>query len=575
MRHCLFLVTSLLLVLMPALGAAQDASNAAPTPKLPIGMNLAGVNDYTPGYPFKNLMWGARPWLTRHAAGGGPFDTQLADRLELDENGYPLELPTTPAGADQPQVVFTLIPNVTEPGRYVVLYDGDGEVTAAMSTTVVESKPGRVALELKGKADDSGYEGIAITRSTRGNHVRNIRILAEADEKADLVANPFRDDFLAYCRQWHALRFIDWQVTNGSYEREWSGRKKQSFYTMVGRGGDAIGRWGKVPSDFALRFSGGVAIELMIQLANMTETDPWFCMPHRATEEYMTEFARLVKEKLDPKRKVYLEYSNEVWNWSFQQANWMLQSKIAADRVIAAGGRAPWKDGVEPEFPYEGGTVAKEGGVDHPERTGALVRRCFEQWEKVFDGADRARLVRVIAVQHAWPDTARRTAKWVMEHGGGDALSPAGYFGPDGKVYERWEQAGANLTADQVIADMNEVFERNSARWTREQAEIAKQHKLRYVVYEGGQHIEPKDQKPTDYLPALKAAQFHPGMYDLYLRNLALHQEIGCDLFVAFSSVGKQGTRWGSWGHQERYGQSPNEMPKLRALLDVNTPRGR
>lgn len=557
----------------PLRAEEPDGQPPSSRPRLPIGMNLTGITDYSPGYPFKNLMWGARPWLTRHAAGGGPFDTQFADKLALDEDGYPLELPITPEGADQPQVVFTLIPNVTEPGRYVVLYDGDGEITAAMSTQLVESKPNRVVLELKGKADDSAYEGIAITRSRKGNHVRNIRILAEADENADLVANPFREDFLEYCRQWHVLRFMDWQQTNGSFEKEWRNRKKPTFYTMVGLGGDAIGRWGKLPTDFELRFSGGVAVEIMIQLANMTRTDPWFCMPHRATTEYMTEFARLVKRSLDPGRKVYVEYSNELWNWGFHQAGWMLQSKIAADGMRAVSGRSGWKDDVEPEFPFEDGTVAKEGGVDHPERTGVLVRRCFECWEKVFDGPDRARMVRVIGVQHAWLDTARRTVNWVMANGGADAMSPAGYFGPDDTVYQRWEQAGAGLTADQVIADMNEVFERNSMKWTREQAEIAKHHKLRYVVYEGGQHIQPKDQKETDYLPALKAAQYHPGMYELYLRNFALHQEVGCDLFVAFSSVSKQGLRWGSWGHQERYGQSPDEMPKLRALLDVNLPR--
>ena len=119
---------------------------------------------------------------------------------------------------------------------------------------------------------------------------------------------------------------MDWMATNNSLAKEWSGRKRPGFYTMVGEEGDAIGRWGKPAGTFPQLFAGGVAPEIMILLANMTQTDPWFCMPHRATPEYMTEFARLVKAKLDPKRKVYLEYSNEVWNWGFQQAGWMLQS---------------------------------------------------------------------------------------------------------------------------------------------------------------------------------------------------------------------------------------------------------
>jgi hypothetical protein len=556
----------------PATAAQPAQATSAGITRLSMGMNLAGINDYSPGYPFKNLMWGARPWLTKNADGNGPFNTEFADRLPLDAEGYPLEVPYKPNGATQPQTVFTIIPNVTEPGRYVVLYDGEGEVTAAMTTKLVSSAPGRVVLNLAGGAKDEALEGVAIKRSAKNNRIRNIRILAEADEKTDLEANPFRRDFLDYCKQWHALRFMDWMATNSSLAKEWRGRRLPGFYTMVGEGGDAIGRWGKPASEFQQLFSGGVALEIMVQLANLTKTDPWFCMPHRATPEYMTEFAKLVKAKLDPNLKVYVEYSNEVWNWGFQQAGWMLQSKLAGDAVIASGMRA-WKNDLLPDFPYDGGSVAKEGGEGHPERMAALDRRCFAAWEHVFADKDRARLIRVVGVQHAWTDTARRTAKWVVEHGGADAIAPAGYFGPNQEIYSRWEAAGASLTPERVIADMNEAFDTDSAKWTRDIAAIAKLYKLRYMVYEGGQHIQPKDQQVTPYMSALKAAQYHPGMYKVYMKNFALHQEIGCELFMAFSSISKQGTRWGSWGHQEYYGQSRSAIPKFGALLDVNTPK--
>jgi len=551
--------------------ARPSASAPGVAVQLPIGMNLAPVNDYTPGFPFKNLMWGARPWETHNLDGSGPYNTGVADQFPLDANGYPLEVPYQPAGVAQPQTVFTIIPNVTEAGRYVVLYDGEGEITAALSSKVVSSTPGRVVLQLACRGNDS-YEAIAIKRSKKGNHVRNIRILAEADEKADLQANPFREDFLTYCKQWHVLRFMDWMATNDSLEKEWQNRKLPSFYTMVGTSGDAIGRSGKLPSRFMQRFSGGVAVEILIQLANMTKTDPWFCMPHRATPEYMTNFAQLVKAKLDPNLKVCLEYSNEVWNGGFAQASWMLQSKVAGDAVIASGKRA-WKNDLVPELPYEDGTVARDGGDGHPERMAALDRRCFAAWESVFTGNDRARLVRVVGVQHAWADAARRTAKWVVEHGGADALSPGGYVGPNERIYARWETAGASVTPEQVIADLNEAFEQDSAKWTRSIAAIAKQYKLRFVVYEGGQHLQPLNQRETPYMPALKAAQHHPEMYKIYMKNFALHQQLGCELFCAFDSISRQGLRWGSWGHQEYYGQPRSEIPKYGALLDANTPK--
>ncbi|GAB4240189.1 MAG: hypothetical protein OHK005_02150 [Candidatus Methylacidiphilales bacterium] len=542
-------------------------------PQVPIGMNLAGIADWEPGFPFKNLMWGARPWMSRNLTEGGPFNTGMADRFIYDENGYPQEVPFQPEGADQPQVLFTIIPNVTEPGQYVVLYEGDGEIGAAMDSRVVSSEPGRVVLSLANRGQGNGYEGITILRSSKENPIRNIRILRLEDEKADLAANPFRDVFLEYTKQWHALRFMDWAATNNSFEKEWVGRKKPTFYTMVGTSGDAIGRWGSPPSQFDLMFSGGVAIEVMIQLANMVKVNPWFCVPHRATPEYMTEFAKLVKEKLDPSLTAYVEYSNEVWNWQFQQAGWMLQSKIAGD-ILAGETPNGWKDGVPPaEFPYDDGTVAQEGGSDHPERMGALMRRCFEHWEKVFDGESRKRIVTVIGVQHSWTDTIKRTVDWVMRHGGGDAVASGGYFGPNEEIYRRWGEAGANLTVDQVLADMAEALEKDTAVWTRAVGDIAKAHKIQFLVYEGGQHIQTKGQEELPYMPALKAAQFSQGLYDLYMRNFTIHQEAGCDLFMAFSSISYQGTRWGSWGHQEYYGQPREEIPKYGALLDANLPK--
>jgi len=122
--------------------ARPSASAPGAAVQLPIGMNLAPVNDRTPGFPFKNLMWGARPWETHNLDGSGPDHTGVADQFPLDANGYPLEVPYQPQGVAQPQIVFTIIPNVTEAGRYVVLYDGEGEITAALSSNVVSSIPG-------------------------------------------------------------------------------------------------------------------------------------------------------------------------------------------------------------------------------------------------------------------------------------------------------------------------------------------------------------------------------------------------------------------------------------------------
>lgn len=534
-----------------------------PSLHVPVGMNLYEIADWEPGFPFRNLMWGARLWMTRNVRGDGKWDTEVIGRIPLDENGYPLELPIVLDGFDQPQAVFTLLPNVRSPGRYVLLYDGDGDFEGVSSTRIVKKSAGRLELEMQhargipNSPNPEQLEGVCITRSKKGNHVRNIRIVALADEHIDLKKDPFLPEFIEYCRPFHALRFMDWMHTNGSLEKDWKNRKKSSFYTMVGAGGDADNLFGQgvTPTQFLL--SGGVAIEICIELCNRLMIDAWFNVPHRASDDYIEQFARLVKTRLDPSLKVYCEFSNELWNWGFVQSSWMLSSEIAAAPLEGWLG-GPWLD------------KAKHKGKDHPERTGVLFRRCFSIWERIFSGVDRGRLVRVCAVQHAWLDTAHRTLKYCMEHGGADALAPAGYFGPGQVEYAKWKLRGAALSADEVILDLNTAFVRDTSKWTRDMAALAKSFKVDYLVYEGGQHIQPEGQQELAYMPALAAAQKHSGMYDLYLKNFRLHQEVGCKLFCAYSSISGQGTRWGSWGHAARYRQPLNETPKLRALLDVN-----
>lgn len=539
--------------------------------KLPIGMNLTGINDWEPGFPFLNLMWGARVWLTRNVSGDGPFNSELEGDLDLDPDGYPLEIPFRPPAPHPPSYVFTLLPNTLSQGKYVILYDGEGEIGVGGGSRVSEAAPGRIVISMTHRGGDL-LEEISIRRSVHGNHVRNIRVLPLAQEHADLDRNPFRPEFVDFCRPWHCLRFMDWLGTNDSINRHWEERKRRSFYTQVGAQGDVLGLTAPPLRSSMRRWPSGVAIELCIQIANLAKTDAWVCVPHLADDAYIRQLAEMVKERLDPQQKVYVEFSNEIWNWQFSQAQWMLRSELAGDLVASKGSPQPWKDARRPARFQDGVVVSGEGeGADHPERIAALFRRCFGIWEDVFQGADRKRLVRVCAVQTGWPETAQRTLSWVAKNGGCDALAPTGYFGPNEEIYKRWDAAGSGLSADDVIAGMHAVVaaQREVIATMRSYANDAA---VRLVVYEGGQHIQPQDQTERPYNPALAAAQKHPRMYDLYRELLDEFARADCSLFCAFGSVSRQGTRWGSWGHIEEYGQDPNVMPKYRALLDANLP---
>lgn len=526
-------------------------------PRLPIGINLNGIADWEPGFPFRNLFLGARSWETRNLDGSGPHSTNTQSSFQYDDDGYPLQVPVTSLGNSLPQTVFTYLPNSRKTGTYILLYEGEGEFEGLASTRILWSKPGRIKLRMSHRPDQ--YEAICIKRSELGNHIRNIRLVAESDEKVDLEASPFIPEFLEFCRPFHCLRFMDWGSTNNSLEEAWESRKKRTFYTQVGQTGDPEGIYGPPPTAFHYLYSGGVAIEYMIQLSNELQINPWFCIPHRATNDYIAQFAKLVKEKLDPKLKVYIEYSNEIWNWQFNQAGWMLRSPLAGALVEAKGG-SPWKD------------ASKKEGKDHPERIGALFRRAFAIWEREWTGADRNRLIRVCAVQVGWLDASQRTIKWCAENGGADVVSPTGYTGPNEEIYAGWAKEGSNLKPEKVIADLRvKVDKLHQGDNTIQIVNYSAKFGMKYAVYEGGQHIQPKGQAELPYNVALGAAQYHPAMYDLYVELLRFHRDLGCEMFCHFSSVGRQGTRWGSWGAKASYAEPDDVSPKMRALLAVNT----
>jgi hypothetical protein len=108
------------------------------------------------------------------------------------------------------------------------------------------------------------------------------------------------------------VRFALWQRIDSAPPTTWEQRPKDS--------------------DQEVDANQGVPIEVMIEVANQTGLDPWFCMPHWADDAYVKSFAELVKGKLDPERVVYLEHSNDVANSELPQHHYlraMARSSVA------------------------------------------------------------------------------------------------------------------------------------------------------------------------------------------------------------------------------------------------------
>lgn len=519
------------------------------TPKLPIGMNIPSNNYYSTSLIYRDVMKTSTKWLSLYRnPSEGPTTPHL---IPTDEQGYPIELPYLVPGESKEQIVRFMINNYYK-GRYVLKYDGEGEIRPDRNW---EKKGDKIILKLDGKG---GHYWLDIKKSKRGNHVRNIQILPE--ESADDTTTLFDPLFIEGLRPFHCIRFMDWIGTNGSDQKTWDQRSKPDFYTQGIK---------------------GMAIEHAIELCNLLHTNAWFCIPHQANDEYIHNFAQLVHERLDPSLKVYVEYSNELWNWIFPQARYPLDNAPGAlDSYVSED-------------------LAKISPKDeHFQRKDAyMMQRTFKIWSDVFGDSAKDRLVRVAAVQHVWVDNTRIILEYLFKKdkngkplegpllvgstgAGCDALSPAGYFYYAKDDVKKWESMDpALLTPGLILESVENNYWNVTGKATKDTAVLAKAYNIDYIVYEGGQHLVPPDSKEGPIANAIWDAQIDPKMYDIYMtmfRQLA-SPEVDCKLFCAFSYVGERKSRWGSWGHLESVDQlkDPSKLmqvaPKFQALLDANT----
>jgi len=517
--------------------------------KLPVGMNLDATNYWTTAVPFNDLMKTAGKMITFDLSGkDSSWDSGLLEWIPRDGQGYPLALPVLVDGV--PQGVRILINN-TLTGEYVLLHDGQGEYT--WHNIDSQRRNGRTSIHCNGRG---GHSYLQISRSDPANPLRNMRIVPISFEDREEEMPLFYGPYLEGLRSFHCLRFMEWTATNNSLQRHWSDRSRPDFYSQG--------------------LAQGISLEYAIALANELGADGWFSVPHMASDDYMRQMARLIRDRLDRRLKCYIEYSNETWNPMFDQAHWLRHNGVSPH--WPKGFRQETRT-VEPSV-QAGLAAINAEPADLPEKSAFLMARTFRIFEEEF-GDEKSRLVRVAAVQQAGRENTGRILNYLfaVDGSGCDALAAAGYFGFGQADHERWlRMAPEKVSPEMIIDAADSRYGQKGGKWTAETALYARRYGIDYLVYEGGQHMQSWQQQDWPYNQAVWDAQVHPRMYRLYLRNFARHSEpeINCNLFMAYSYLGVRRSRFGSWGHLE----SPAQVgaadllataPKYQVLLDVNT----
>src|SRR5207248_11607878 len=149
------------------------------------------------------------------------------------------------------------------------------------------------------------------------------------------------------------------------------------------------------------------------------------------------------------------------------------------------------------------------------------------------------------------------------------AVSMAPSFG--GKFSDPKKVASVTaMSVDHMLDTLTTENNGPNRDWIRQQAAMARRHRLELIAYEGGQHLVGHGGAENDaaLTKLFAAANRHSRMYDLYRKHLNHWFAEGGGLYGVFSYVGAP-SKWGSWGVLEYQDQPLDQAPKLRAVLDT------
>jgi Ca2+-binding RTX toxin-like protein len=520
-----------------------------------LGTNLAGIAQWSTQSPFIDHFKSARTWLPQEP---NVWDTGESALLDLDVNGWLRSLPAAGSQAQFDVAGTLVLPYgvAARPGRYVILYEGEGQINYGLGgrKLVGESTPGRDVVQLVNQAGNPALGNdpnqlpiyLQISQTNPQNYLRNFQVIHEDDLALYEAGIVFQPEFLENIKNYGSLRFMDWMNTNAIWTpQEWNSRPRPDQATWM---------------------TNGVPVETMVALANTTGTNPWFTIPHLATDDYIRQFATYVRDHLAPGLVAYVEFSNEVWNFQFPQTAWAYDQGIA--NLTDVNGNPP----AAPNIQWYGVRAAQTANI----------------WREVFAAKPGApELKTVFSTQSAWQGLeyyGLEAPAWVAKGNrppkeSFDVYATAPYVGshlglPENQTLMRqWAQEGeaGMVKAFQELRTGGLLGTAGVQSLQQAQLDIA-YHKsvatvngMSLAAYEFGQHVAgvyevQNDPILTEFFIRLNR---DPRMGELYTDYLNVWKQAGGSVAQNFSDV-YEPSKFGSWGLLESWNQVSS--PKYDAV---------
>ncbi len=516
----LHLILILIVIILTNVSSAQTSR---------VGTNLSGLYYWMPQIMFKDAFKQCDNWLTRNSTSGGPWNTSAAIPMRAD--GYPLQVPFGTVPQYVHTVMFLGAGGTYPSGTYTILSDGSGTIQLEWDCgNLTYTSPCNNTFNVN--STNQGMH-LTITSSDVKDPVHNIRIIMPGFIN-NYLSDPYYPKFLNFIDSadvFFGLRFMDLMKTNNSPVSTWSQRTTKEYFSQT--------------------TNNGIAYEYMIDLCNRLNKDLWVCIPHQADDNFIQNFATLLRDGVEPERKIYVEYTNEAWNSIFSQNQYCnIQGAL-----LGFSGQA-WE----------------QGWKFYAKRTAD----CHRIFETVF-GASNPRLVKVVATQasNSWLGnqimTFYNSNTYNPTGVKANALAIAPYFGAS--IADSIGNAGSvsSITVDQIVKSMHAQVYSVTAKNVAEYITVAKKYGVDLIAYEGGQHLVANTyQNDTMLTNKLIAANRHPLMQTIYCDMFNVWFNNGGKEFFNFSSIYNPG-KYGSWGVLEHSEQSLRSSYKWMGIYQCGS----
>ncbi|HIO91573.1 MAG TPA: hypothetical protein EYG68_01865 [Leucothrix mucor] len=531
-----------------------------------LGINVSPLHKLTSSDPFIDIFKVSRGWVTscefnwqqNRAIDPGctkqtAFNTNESHLVSLDRNGWVTRLPSR-----NERPTFTTVNSIWDMppnfplGDYFVTYEGDGEISVHGNITVKQQRPGRIDFTMK---EAKGLR-IHLKSVNPRNYIRNIKVIPKKYESI-YRTQQFNPEYIRTIRPFNSLRFMPWQNTKDTQLAHWNERT--------------------TPANAHYNNNAGLPVETMIDLANTINAAPWFSMPHKATNGFMVNFARTVKQRLKPGQKVYVEYSNEVWNMMYPATNYASREGLRL-----------WPNA----YPkLNSGSRKMKLALNY---LGKRTREMCDIWKREF-GGQRNRVVCVLSSYAGGPTLGEEALSCPLVGGGAcsksiDAYAVGPYFGDyiarieNRNLLRNWSRSGGagmnnlfteimrgGLVRDQYPGG---AMERLTALRIKPNVALARKHGLKLLAYEGGQHLlrvdRPHTIKDERIFEFFAKANQNPRMGQAYSKYLRTWRNQGGGLLMHFNGIAtiNNHSYFGMLDNVEQH-----SSPKYNAL--INFLRGR